>query len=63
MGNVAVVEVVEGEIPVASIETDTVGQDLEGLAGSVIWLAVGGGDGVLAADGFVLEIENSLSTV
>lgn len=63
LGDVAVVEVVEGEIPVAAIETDAVGQDLEGLAGSVVWLAVGGGDGVLAADGFVLEMEKTLSTV
>lgn len=43
-GDVAVVVVVEGEIPVAAVEAGAVGEDLEGFAWSVVWLAVGGTD-------------------
>lgn len=61
LSDVAVVEVVKGEIPVTTIETDAVGQDLEGFAGFVVWLAVSGSNGVFAADGFILGMEKTLS--
>lgn len=55
LGDVAVVVVVEGKVPVAAVEAHAVGQDLEGLAGAVVRLAVGGCDAVFAADGVVLR--------
>lgn len=54
LGDVAVFVVVEGVVPVGAVEGDAVGEDLEGFAGAVVWLAVGCGDGVVAGDGVVL---------
>lgn len=54
-GDVAVVVVVEGEIPVAAVEAGAVGEDLESFAWTVVWLAVCSTDRVVAADVFGLK--------
>ena len=53
--DVAVVVVVEGQIPIAAVETNAVGQDLHHFGGSAVWLAVGGRDIVFAGHCLVLR--------
>lgn len=57
-----VVRVVEGNVPVGTVEPDTVGQDLEDVCRTVVRLAVGCGKVVTAGDG-VVPIENLLSVI
>lgn len=53
-GNVAIVVVVIGVIPVAAVKPNAVCQDLKGFTRAMVWLAVGGCDIVMAADSFIL---------
>lgn len=53
-GNVAVVVVGIGVIPVAAVKTNAVCQDLKGFTRAIVWLTVGGCDIVMAADSFIL---------
>lgn len=58
LGHVAVIVVIVGEVPVAAVEANAVGQDVEGISRAVVWLAVGGADAVVAVDSFILERES-----
>jgi len=51
---VAVVVVVEGYVPVRTIETDTMGEDLDRGGWTAVRLAVGRGEGDLLGEGGVL---------
>lgn len=53
-GDVRVVAFIEGEIPVAAIEANAVGEDLEGVPRAGFWLAVGRSELVSASDGVIL---------
>ena len=54
--DVAVVVVVERKVPVATVETDTVSEDLKGGRWAAVWLAVGRSNMVLLRDrGITLE--------
>jgi hypothetical protein len=50
LGNITVVVAVVGYVPVAPIESDAVGHDLDLISRSGIRLAVGGGELVVARD-------------